>query len=130
MNAASGSHHASSVALDEKVAFLRAPTSYPAGPSTVEAVETHMAWVFLTDRHAYKLKKPVAYAELDFTTLARRHWACAEEVRLNRRLAGSVYQGLVPLTADPQDTLILGGGGEIVDWLVQMRRLPDGCLTR
>jgi len=124
MNAASGSHYANSVALDEKVAFLRAPPSYPAGPSAVEAIETHMAWVFLTDHHAYKLKKPVAYAELDFTTLARRHWACAEEVRLNRRLAGDVYQGLVPLTADPQDTLALGGDGEIVDWLVQMRRLP------
>ena len=124
MTAVPSSHDAHSVALDEKVAFLRAPTSYPTGPSGVETIETHMAWVFLTDRHAYKLKKPVAYDELDFTTLNRRHWACAEEVRLNRRLAGDVYQGLVPLTADPQEGLALGGDGEIVDWLVQMRRLP------
>jgi aminoglycoside phosphotransferase family enzyme len=124
MSAASGPQHTDAAPLAEKVAFLREPTSYPTGTSAVEAIETHMAWVFLTDRHAYKLKKPVAYAELDFTTLARRHWACAEEVRLNRRLAGDVYQGLVPLTADPQDTLALGGDGEIVDWLVQMHRLP------
>ena len=124
MNAAPAPRNSNPVHLDEKVAFLREPASYPTGPASVESVETHMAWVFLTDRHAFKLKKPVAYDELDFTTLARRHWACAEEVRLNRRLAGDVYQGLVPLTLDPQDELCLGGEGEIADWLVQMRRLP------
>lgn len=124
MDAAPDPQRSNAVRLDETVAFLRDPASYPAGPADVEAIETHMAWVFLTDRHAYKLKKPVAYDELDFTTLARRHWACAEEVRLNRRLAGDVYQGLVPLTVGAQGELSLGGEGEIADWLVQMRRLP------
>lgn len=112
------------VDIDEKVAFLRDPAVYPTGPASVETVETHMAWVFLTDRHAYKLKKPVAYGDLDFTTLERRQWACAEEVRLNRRLAGDVYQGLVPLATGTQGELRLGEGPTVVDWLVQMRRLP------
>ena len=113
-----------SVALGEKVAFLKQPEVYPDAPDAVETVETHMAWVFLTDQHVYKLKKPVAYDELDFTTAERRHWACREEVRLNRRLAGDVYQGVVPLSVGAQGQLRLGNGGETVDWLVQMKRLP------
>ncbi len=112
------------VDLQEKVAFLKQPEAYPDAPEAVEAVETHMAWVFLTERHAYKLKKPVDLEKLDFTTLERRHWACTEEVRLNRRLAGDVYQGVVPLRVGPRGRLRLGDGGEVVDWLVQMRRLP------
>ncbi len=112
------------VGLDEKVAFLKTPDPYPDGPDAVESIETHMAWVFLTERHAYKLKKPVAYDELDFTTLERRQWACAEEVRLNRRLAGDVYRGVIPLTTDAHGALRLGGRGKVVDWLVKMRRLP------
>jgi aminoglycoside phosphotransferase family enzyme len=83
-----------------------------------------MSWVFLTDRHAYKLKKPVRYDYLDFSTLAARHWDCTEEVRLNRRLAANVYHGVVPLTVDALGALQLAGSGDTVDWLVQMRRLP------
>jgi aminoglycoside phosphotransferase family enzyme len=106
------------------VAFLRRPESYPNRPQGVETVETHMSWVFLTDTHAYKLKKPVRYDFLDFSTLAARQQDCAEEVRLNRRLAASVYYGVVPLTVDPQGTLRLEGDGTPVEWLVKMRRLP------
>jgi aminoglycoside phosphotransferase family enzyme len=112
------------VALDDKIAFLKRPDSYPDSPSRVETVETHMSWVFLTDRLAYKLKKPVRYEFLDFSTLGARHWDCREEVRLNRRLAPDVYIGVVALTAEPDGTLQLGGDGESVDWLVEMRRLP------
>lgn len=112
------------VGLDEKVAFLKQPVAYAEMPDAVETVETHMAWVFLTDRHAYKLKKPIRFPELDFSTIERRHWACTEEVRLNRRLAGDVYRGVVPLRVGPRGELRLGDGGDIADWLVQMKRLP------
>lgn len=108
----------------EKVAFLQQPEAYPEAPERVETIETHMAWVFLTDRHVYKMKKPVHYDELDFRTPERRQWACKEEVRLNRRLAGDVYRGVVPLVLDPQGDLTLGGSGDVVDWLVKMTRLP------
>ena len=93
----------------------------------VEAIETHMSWVFLTDAHAYKLKKPVRYPFLDFSTLEARRLDCLEEVRLNRRLADWVYLGVLPLTAERDGKLRLestGGAGEPVDWLVHMRRLP------
>jgi aminoglycoside phosphotransferase family enzyme len=116
------------VGLAGKVAFLLRPDAYTrverVTPSAVETVETHMAWVFLTDRHAWKLKKPVRYEFLDFSTVEARHRDCLEELTLNARLAPGVYLGIVPVTLDPAGRLELGGAGPVVDWLVQMRRLP------
>lgn len=116
------------VGLAAKVAFLGRPSSYPEPTARVEARETHMSWVFLTDRHAYKFKKPVRYPFLDFSTLERRRRNCEEEVRLNRRLAPDVYLGVVALAAAPGGQLALEGEGRPVEWLVKMRRLPDECL--
>jgi aminoglycoside phosphotransferase family enzyme len=83
-----------------------------------------MAWVFLTDTQAWKLKKPVRYDYLDFSSPAARHRDCEEEVRLNRRLAPNVYYSVAPLTTNTQGGLELDGMGEAIDWLVRMRRLP------
>lgn len=114
----------SALALESKVAFLRQPASFPEPAYRVEAIETHMSWVFLTDGFAYKLKKPVRHDFLDFSTLeARRHY-CDEELRLNRRLAPDVYLGLVALVLGADGHLQLGGEGDVIDWLVKMRRLP------
>lgn len=111
------------VGIEAKVRFLADPRSYPEHPSRVEAVETHYSWVFLTETHAYKLKKPVRGNGFDFrSAAARRHNAMAE-LRLNRRLAPGVYLGVAPLTLAANGSLILGGTGEPVDWLVRMVRL-------
>jgi aminoglycoside phosphotransferase family enzyme len=110
--------------LAAKVAALSRRELYPDPTGSVACTETHMSWVFLTDRHAYKLKKPVRYEHLDFSTPERRRFNCEEEVRLNRRLAAGVYLGVVPLTVDPDRRLRLDGPGRPVDWLVRMRRLP------
>ena len=83
-----------------------------------------MSWVFLTGERAYKLKKPVKYPFLDFSTLSAREADCREEVRLNRRLAPDVYLGVMPLALGADGQLALGDKGEIVDWLVMMRQLP------
>jgi aminoglycoside phosphotransferase family enzyme len=83
-----------------------------------------MSWVFLTDTCAWKLKKPVRYDYLDFSTPEARRRNCEEEVRLNRRLAPDVYLGVVPLTIADWPNFKLGGEGQPVDWLVHMRRLP------
>jgi aminoglycoside phosphotransferase family enzyme len=112
------------IALAAKIAFLQRPDSYPEQPTAVEATETHMSWLFLTDAHAYKLKKPVRYAFLDFSTIEARRLNCQREIALNRRLAPDVYLGIVPLTVDIEGGLHLGGAGRPIDWLVQMRRLP------
>ena len=109
---------------ETKVALLRQPQTYPEKPARVEAVETHMSWVFLTPQHAFKLKKPVRYDYLDFSTLAARKKSCEEEMRLNQRLAPDVYRGVVALTVNARGEMQIEGQGEVVDWLVKMRRLP------
>jgi uncharacterized protein len=113
----------SAVPLAAKVAALKERSLYPERPASVEFVETHMSCVFLTDAFAYKLKKPVRYEFLDFTTMAQRRLSCEEELRLNRRLAPDVYLAVVPLTVHANGALALDGVGLQVDWLVKMRRL-------
>lgn len=113
-----------SLDLATKVEFLRRPASYPEPTGSVDVVETHMAWVFLTATHAYKLKKPVRFEYLDFSTPMARRRMCEEEVRLNRRLAPLVYLAAVPLSVSAEGRLVIGPGDRVVDWLVKMRRLP------
>ncbi len=108
----------------EKVALLSRPSTYGAQVSAVECVETHMSLLFFTGDTVYKLKKPVVYSFLDFSTLAARERNCRDELRLNRRLAPDVYLGLSKITREADGTLALDGAEPVVDWLVRMRRLP------
>jgi len=110
--------------LARKVSFLSRPDSYVPAPETITVRETHMSWVFMAGDRVYKLKKPVRFPYLDFSTLQRRADACLGEVLLNRRLAPDVYLGVAPLTTTPSGYAI-GGGGDIADWLVVMRRLDE-----
>jgi aminoglycoside phosphotransferase family enzyme len=110
--------------IDEKVAFLSRAQAYPDDVQHVEIRQTHMSWIFLTDKLAWKLKKPVCTEYVDFRTPEARRRNCLREVRLNRRLARNVYLGVVALTMDGRE-LQLCGHGNRVDWLVQMRRLPE-----
>ena len=112
------------VDMAAKLACLSRPASYPERPVRVEVLETHMSWVFLTDRFVYKMKKPVYLPPLDLTSLEKRHRNCLSELRLNRRLARGVYLGVLPLTLDGPRRLLIDGEGEAVEWLVRMRRLP------
>lgn len=107
-----------------KVAFLGSPAAYPERPSRVEVIETHLSWVFLTDRHVFKLKKPVRGALFDFTSVEARRRNATAEVALNRRLAPDTYLGFVPLNLAADGRLALGTDGTVVDWLVKMIRLP------
>ena len=111
--------------LDQKVEFLSQSSAYAHPVTDVIRRETHMSWVFLAGDRVYKLKKPVRFPYLDFSTLGRREAACRAELRLNRRLASDVYLDVVPLTATPRG-LSIGGNAPVVDWLVVMRRLDEG----
>ncbi len=111
--------------LEEKVAFLSDPHSYYGSAGRVEVRETHMSWVFLAGDYVFKLKKPVRFPYLDFSTLAKRHLACRAEAELNRRLAPNVYLGAVPLCISAKG-LVIGEGAATVDWVVKMRRLNEG----
>ena len=108
----------------DKVKFLTRGDAYCPPVPEVACRETHMSQVFLAGDRVYKLKKPVSFPYLNFSTLVRREKACRAEVKLNRRLASDVYRGVTPLVLSEQGFAI-GGQGEIVDWLVVMKRLDD-----
>ena len=111
-------------ALTAKVEFLSGGAAYGLAAGAVARRETHMSWVFLAGDRVYKLKKPVRFPYLDFSTRERREAACRAELKLNRRLAPDVYLGVVPLT-ESVGKLTVGGAGRPVDWLVMMRRLDE-----
>jgi len=110
--------------LPALVEWLSQPASYPERPATVEIAETHISWVFLTPDLVYKLKKPVRFEFLDFSTPDNRKVACDEELRLNRRMAPGVYLQVRPVRAGCASRFSFDGDGPAVDWLVQMKRLP------
>jgi aminoglycoside phosphotransferase family enzyme/predicted kinase len=91
----------------------------------IDLVETHTAWVFLGDETVWKVKKPVDYGFLDYSTADKRRLACDAEVRLNGRLAPDVYDSVVPITRDGHGHHAISGNGEVVDYAVRMVRLPD-----
>jgi aminoglycoside phosphotransferase family enzyme/predicted kinase len=92
---------------------------------TVEAIETHISRVFLVGNRVYKLKRAVAYPYLDFSTVTKRREACETEVALNRRTAPNLYLGVRAVVRRADGRLSWAGDGEIVDWVVEMRRFPQ-----
>jgi aminoglycoside phosphotransferase family enzyme len=104
--------------LEDKLQALRRRL----GPGDA-AVETHFAWVFLCGDRAWKLRKPVRRDTMDFRKLEARRLDSETEVRVNRRLAPDVYLGTRALRRDARGVLAVDGEGDVVDWLVEMRRL-------
>lgn len=103
---------------------LLQPEAYAHPAHDIQLVETHISWVVLAGDYAYKLKKPVDLGFLDFSTLARRHHYCNEEVRLNRRLAPQLYLDVVTLRR-ADGCVQFGESGEIVEYAVRMRRFEQ-----
>jgi aminoglycoside phosphotransferase family enzyme len=92
-----------------------------------EMKETHISWVLLSGDYAYKIKKPVKFSFLDFSTLEKRERFCNEEVRLNRRLAPDTYLGVSRITGRGGG-LIISDDGPAVDYAVKMKRLDGACM--
>lgn len=115
--------------LSELIAALSQPAAYPFSVDRVDVRQTHISAVFLAGAKVFKLKKPVQLPFLDFTTLEQRKHDCDEEVRLNRRLAPDVYMGVVPVHVTPEGVRVGNQlPGPIVDWVVEMARLPDQAM--
>ena len=100
------------------------PGFYPKRPSKVAHKETHISHVFLTDDLVYKVKKAVRFSFLDYSTLAKRRHFLNEELRLNRRLAPSVYLAVMPISFDATGWR-LGGWSAPAEYALVMRRLPE-----
>jgi len=108
---------------------LMNPRSYPEDPEKITLAQTHISTVFIGDEFVYKIKKPVNFGFLDFSTLEKRKHFCNNEVKLNSRFSKDVYLGVYPVTFDGTKYMI-NGKGDIVDYAVKMRRLSDDDLLK
>jgi aminoglycoside phosphotransferase family enzyme/predicted kinase len=108
--------------------FLAVPEAYGVAHAPVDRIETHASVVFLTGERAYKVKLAVKYPFLDFSTLARRHAACLNELVINRRAAPHLYLQVMPVTLQADGKLRLDGKGRPVEWVVVMRRFDQADL--
>ena len=106
---------------------LQSPASYEHTALRVDLMETHISWVLLTGTYAYKIKKPVDFGFVNFTTLDRRKFFCEEELRLNGRLAPRLYLEVVPVTGTPEAPH-MGGAGEPLEYAVKMRQFSQEAL--
>jgi uncharacterized protein len=109
------------------IAALLNPRIYPDAASQVEFIQTHISYIFLTESHAYKIKKPVNFGFLDFSTLRKRHHFLEQELVLNRRLAPEIYLNVLPLIVR-QGNLQVGGEGKAIEYALQMVRLPQDLM--
>jgi len=106
---------------------LLRPEAYPHGITELSLLETHISWVILTGRFAYKIKKPVNLGFLDFSTLALRHAFCLEELRVNRRTAPGLYLDVVPITGTPTQPVI-SGDGKAFEYAVRMQQFAGDAV--
>jgi len=116
--------------IQRLVEALRLPSLYPDNPKEIRLVETHISYIFFTGTYVYKVKKPVDFGFLDFTTLEKRKFFCRQEVRLNSRLSPDVYLGVEEIKEE-DGRISLDGSGETIEYAVKMRELPaEGMLSR
>lgn len=116
--------------VDRLIRDLQRPGAYPHEAGDVILHQTHISLVFLAGEFAYKIKKPVDFGFVDYSTLEERRQFCEREVELNRRLASGVYLGVVPVVERDGALAVseddAGDNGAVVEWAVKMRRLDDG----
>lgn len=112
----------------ELLQALKDPDLYPEKPAKVDLVQTHASAIFFAGEHVYKVKKPVNFGFLDFTTLEKRRHYCREEVVLNRRLCPDVYLGVAEIRRHGGRIRLGEGPGEVVEYAVLMKRLPPECM--
>ena len=93
----------------------------------IKLLQTHISWIFLTGEYAYKVKKPVDFGFLDFSTLEKRKRFCDLELELNKRLCPEIYLDVLPITEE-NGTLRINGPGKTVDFVLKMRQLPQDRL--
>ncbi len=115
------------MALPAHIEALLDPAAYPKKPQSVELIQTHISYILLTPEYVYKIKKPVDFGFLDFTTLEKRKHFCYEEIRLNRRLSEGIYLKVVSIIeSDGAFSFIESEAtateGKTIDYAVKMRR--------
>jgi uncharacterized protein len=115
---------------DEVISFLDQPENYrnylpDLSDITVTRIDTHGAVVFLVGPYAFKMKRAVYFEYMDFSTLARREICCLAELTHNRRTSADIYKKVIAVVRSPSGQLVLGGEGDVVEWLVEMNRFDE-----
>jgi aminoglycoside phosphotransferase family enzyme len=110
--------------LPDFIHFLRQPVAYQHPAPDISLVQTHISYVLLAGDFVYKIKKPVNFGFLDFSTLAKRKFYCEEELRLNRRLCPRIYLEVVSVNEE-KGIFSLNGPGRAVEYAVKMVRMPE-----
>ena len=105
---------------------LLQPSVYEHPTDHIELIETHISWVILTGDFAYKIKKPVNFGFLDFSTLEKRRYYCEQELRLNRRLAPTIYLEVIAVSGTEKKPVI-SKHGEAFEYAVKMRQFPQAA---
>lgn len=106
--------------LPALIEALRAPGVLSPGDET-DLIETHASWLLLAGDFAWKIKKPVDFGFVDFSTLERRRRFCEEELRINRRFNPWLYEAVVPIRGD-ETAPRFDGDGPVIEYAVRMRR--------
>ncbi len=117
----------SATPLPAIVSAMLSPSFYPHKVKRVEMLQTHISWIFLTGEFAYKLKKPVNFGFLDFSSIDKRHHFCELELQLNRRLAPSLYLEVLPIGFG-LGAYTLGSAQQPADWCLKMRQFEQEAL--
>ena len=117
-----------SAAQRRLVQGLRDPACYPHPVGSISILETHISFIVLTGTFAYKIKKPVDFGFLDFTTLEKRRFFCQEELRLNARLAPQIYLDVVPIGGTGEAPRV-GEGAQAIEYAVKMLEFPQEALA-
>jgi aminoglycoside phosphotransferase family enzyme/predicted kinase len=110
--------------LDDLIRALSQPSVYPHNPKSVRVLQTHISVVFIADEFVYKIKKPVNFGFLDFTTLEKRRFFCRQEVALNSRFSEGIYLDVRAIYEGPNG-LNLHGDGDEIEAAVLMRYVPE-----
>ncbi|HUZ58420.1 MAG TPA: hypothetical protein VMU83_06535 [Hanamia sp.] len=107
----------------EQINRLLSEGAFPEKTSQQKLIETHISWVILCDEFVYKIKKPVQYSFLDFSTLELRRFYCEIEIKLNKRLSDHVYLEVSTIREHQHKIIIGGDKGTIIDYAVKMNKL-------
>jgi aminoglycoside phosphotransferase family enzyme len=104
---------------------LLRPEAVPDPTKQIVLVQTHISLVFIADEFVYKVKKPVNFGFLDFTTFEKRAFYCRQELNLNRRLAKDIYLNVLPIRFDGKKHSMRSRKGQIVEHAVKMKRISE-----
>ncbi|MEE9543826.1 MAG: AAA family ATPase, partial [Thermodesulfobacteriota bacterium] len=126
--------------LPAHIEALLKPEAYLERPGSIELIQTHISYIILTPRFVYKIKKPVNFGFLDFTTLEKRKHFCEAEIRLNQRLTEGIYLEVVPIVetieggfrifASEMEAVVAGHTAKPIDYAVMMTRFDENSTLK